>query len=113
MNAGGGGFVVAWEFRVRAEAVAAFLRAYGPDGDWVALFRRGDGFVATELLADRAEPGRYVTLDRWRDEAAYRAFRERFAREYAALDAACEGWTTRETPLGAFRPEPPLPEEPA
>ena len=102
MTTGGGGFVVAWEFRVRAEAVAAFVQAYGPEGAWAALFRRAEGFVETLLLADRTAPGRFVTVDRWRDAAAHRAFHARFTAEYAALDTACAGWTTHEAWLGEF-----------
>jgi heme-degrading monooxygenase HmoA len=97
-----GDFVILWEFEVAPHAADAFRRAYGPDGAWVALFRRAPGFVETRLLEDRARPGRFVTLDRWQDEGAWRAFRERFAAEYEALDAAGAGWTGAERRLGEF-----------
>ena len=92
---GGDGFVVAWEFHVPAEAVAAFVHAYGPAGPWVALFRRADGFVETQLLADRAEAGRFVTLDRWRDliaEARGRFGTARLMRTYAFVADGFDGW---------------------
>ena len=97
-----GDFVLLWEFEVAPHAAAAFRRAYGPEGAWVALFRRAPGYVETRLLEDRERPGRFVTLDRWRDEGAWNAFRERFAAEYEALDAAGEGWTEAERRIGAF-----------
>ena len=91
-----------WEYRVRAEVEAEFRHAYGPEGDWVRLFRRGSGHVETLLLADATVPGRYLTIDRWESAEAYETFRERFADEYAALDRRCERLTTREVAVGAF-----------
>jgi hypothetical protein len=29
---------IVWEFIVKEEAVSAFLRAYGPGGEWAGLF---------------------------------------------------------------------------
>lgn len=97
-----GAHVVLWEFTVPAAQEAAFREAYGPGGDWAALFRRAPGYLGTLLLADEASPNRYVTLDRWIDAASYRAFRDRFADEYAALDAACEALTGVEREIGSF-----------
>jgi heme-degrading monooxygenase HmoA len=92
-----------WSFLVRPGAEAEFERHYGPDGTWVALFRRASGYLDTRLLKDRDVPGRYVTVDRWESEAAYRAFRVRFAEEHDAIDRECEALTVEETPLGAFQ----------
>ena len=82
----------------------AFVRVYGPGGDWAALFAQAPGFLSMTLLADPETPGRFVTLDRWRDEAAFRAFRAdpALVAAYDALDRKSEAWTTRETRLGAF-----------
>ena len=91
-----------WEFDARLESWREFERAYGPTGTWARLFRKGDGYVATELLRDRETSGRYVTIDRWDSRAAFEAFRERFAAEYERLDQACEALTTRETLIGRF-----------
>ncbi|MBN8740102.1 MAG: antibiotic biosynthesis monooxygenase [Xanthomonadaceae bacterium] len=96
------GYVYVWEFRVAAAQRAAFERRYGADGDWIALFRRGEGYLGTALLRDRNEDGRYLTIDRWRDEAAFRAFRAQFDVEYRRLDAACEGLTVAERSLGDY-----------
>ncbi len=96
--------MIAWEFVVPSEHRDAFVRAYGPGGDWAALFDRAPGFRSVSLLADAESPGRFLTLDRWVGEAAFRAFRAdpALAAAYDALDRACAGWTTRETRLGAF-----------
>lgn len=91
-----------WEYRVPAESETEFRRYYGPEGSWVLLFRRSPGHIETLLLHDAATLGRYVTIDRWKSAEAYRAFRERFAAEYAELDRRCETLTTREVHLGSF-----------
>ena len=97
-----GGYATVWEFRIRGERRAEFERHYGPDGTWVALFQQAVGYVGTQLLRDRSEPLRYLTIDRWKSSEAYRAFRERFAEPYASLDRSCEDLTTRETALGEY-----------
>jgi len=60
------------------------------------------------LLQDAREPRRFVTIDRWQSEEAYRTFRARFSREYADLDARCEHLTSRETSLGHYAEGEPL-----
>lgn len=91
-----------WEYRVRPEAEARFRGEYGPDGAWVALFRRAPGYVSTRLYRDRDDGARYVTADTWETREAHDAFRRRFAEEFAELDAACETFTLREVCLGHF-----------
>jgi len=93
-------YLVIWEFTVRPDQVPAFEAAYGPAGAWAVLFRRAPGYLGTELLA--AGDGRYLTLDRWADRAAYAAFRQSAAADYLALDARCEALTAGEREIGAF-----------
>jgi len=100
------GYVTIWEFRVRGDRREEFERHYGPQGSWVALFRQAAGYVGTELLHDRSDPLRYLTIDRWTDADAYRAFRAGFAGPYAVLDQACEGLTTHEAAIGEFEEAP-------
>jgi heme-degrading monooxygenase HmoA len=94
--------VILWEFRVRAGREAQFEQRYGADGDWVRLFGRGEGYVGTTLLRDRATPRRYLVTDTWRDAAAYRAFKGGHADAYAALDLECTALTEEERCLGEF-----------
>jgi len=97
-----GAYTTLWEFLVRAEHVEEFERAYGPDGDWVALFRRAAGYLGSWLLRDRSNPLRFITIDRWESAGAHRAFHSAFSREYAQLDARCAHLTAREVALGSF-----------
>jgi heme-degrading monooxygenase HmoA/catechol 2,3-dioxygenase-like lactoylglutathione lyase family enzyme len=103
-------FSYAWEYEVPPEAEPEFLASYAPDGAWARLFRRAPGYVRTELLRDRRQPGRYLTVDYWRDEGAFQGFRREFAAEFDALDRSCSALTRREIHLGDFEP---VGEEPA
>jgi heme-degrading monooxygenase HmoA len=92
--------VIVWTYEVPAESRAAFEAAYGPNGSWALLFARAPGFVGVELLHDGG--GRYATLDRWRDEAAFAAFKADHQAAYDALDTQCAALTASEHKLGAF-----------
>lgn len=91
-----------WEYRVGKAHVPEFVRHYGPDGTWVALFKRAEGYVGTVLFRDRDRPDRFVTIDTWRSAAAHEAFRRAFATEFDDLDRHCETLTERERFLGSF-----------
>ncbi|HEX6083868.1 MAG TPA: antibiotic biosynthesis monooxygenase [Thermoanaerobaculia bacterium] len=89
-------FTTVWKFVVRDEAIAEFERHYGAEGTWALLFRKAHGYLGTELYRGVANAGEYVTVDRWIDEAAYRAFREEYAAEYDSIDRECEELTESE-----------------
>lgn len=97
-------YVYVWEYVVPPAHVQAFEETYGPEGEWVRLFRRGSGHVRTELLRDLQRPERYLTIDHWESRAAWEAFRAAFAREFEALDARCARWTSSEIEIGRFEP---------
>lgn len=92
-------YVVLWSFLVAPDKRSAFEQAYGPDGTWVNLFSKGTGYLGTELLFDGT---RYMTIDRWDSEAAYRQFRSDFDAEYQKLDRECEDLTQEERAVGSF-----------
>lgn len=94
------GYACLWEYEVPPEAEGEFLTHYAPGGSWTRLFRRATGYLATELYRDRQRSGRFITMDHWATEAAYRDFRSGFAAEYEALDRTCERLTRREARLG-------------
>lgn len=89
---------------MRPGCEAEFEDRYGPEGDWVRLFRRAEGYGQTVLLRDLATAGRYLVTDTWQDGPSYRAFKERYVEAYAALDARCAELTLDERPLGEFEP---------
>lgn len=76
-----------WEYDVTADHADDFIVAYGAEGDWAQLFRRGRGYLGTELFRDTDDDARFVTIDRWTDEEAWRAFLDERGETYAALDA--------------------------
>ena len=69
-------------FRYEVRDPEEFARVYGPEGEWAQFFRRGDGFIGTELLRDLEEAERYLVIDRWESVDAYNAFLSEFQDEY-------------------------------
>lgn len=98
----GKAFAYIWEFLVNDSRQVDFEQAYGPDGDWVALFRRSPGYLGTELHQDQTNPLRYLTVDYWRSKEDRDTFRLRFAHEFRQLDARCETYTVQEKFLGDY-----------
>jgi heme-degrading monooxygenase HmoA len=96
-------YISIWEYQVPPAAEADFLTHYAPDGTWARLFRRSSEHLGTELYRDCTRPDRFVTVDRWRSETAFREFRSRFAVEYEALDRQCARLTRHEAVIGEFR----------
>jgi heme-degrading monooxygenase HmoA len=80
-------FVRVWEYDVAPEHVDAFLSAYGSDGGWARLFGGAPGFAGTGLYRDTAVEQRFLTVDRWDDEASWRKFLASSGAAYEALDA--------------------------
>jgi heme-degrading monooxygenase HmoA len=66
--------LIALVFRYEVREPEEFERAYGPEGEWAEFFRRGDGYIGTELLKDLEEPERYLVVDRWESADSYNAF---------------------------------------
>jgi len=95
--------VIVWEYTVPEAHRDAFERDYGPNGDWVALFRSAPGYIGTELLRDEKIPGRYITIDRWATEADFAAFKKTSGALYEAMDRQFESLTSHEVKTGTFR----------
>ena len=94
--------VIIWEYQVRAERAAEFEKIYATDGAWAELFKKGKGFVKTELLRDQQHPHRYLTIDRWTSLDEYESFRSQWKDEYERLDTQCESLIEEETLLGIW-----------
>ena len=97
-----GVYVKMWEFTTKPGAQVEFENFYGPDGEWVQLFRRSKGFLRTEFFRDRNTENRYVTLDHFSSKAAYDDFRRELQQEYEALDRRCSAVTESEREIGSF-----------
>ncbi len=94
--------MLALVFSYEARDPEEFERVYGPDGEWAAFFRTGDGYVGTELLRDVENPGRYVVIDRWASREAYQAFVEGRREEYMRRVDETAFHHDRELRLGTF-----------
>lgn len=97
------GLVIIWKFQVTAAKRRRFESVYGAKGEWARFFRRGKGYVRTELTRLTGTPLSYVTLDFWLSRKAYDTFQKRHRAEYAALDRKCESLTRKETLIGYFQ----------
>ena len=93
---------VIWEFRVKPQHVAEFEVDYSSLGPWAALFRGSPAYHGTNLLRDREDPLRFLTIDIWNDSAAYESFRAEHADQYRELDKGFEKLTDSERFLGIF-----------
>jgi heme-degrading monooxygenase HmoA len=100
-----GAYVVVWEFEVKAGVEAAFIRAYGADGDWAQLFRKAQGFIRLELARSVMSSTRFFTFDYWVSSAAFLAFCSEHGAAYEALDEKLSELTERERRICAFPPE--------
>jgi heme-degrading monooxygenase HmoA len=74
--------VIVHVFSYEVRDATEFERVYGPEGEWADFFRRGVGYVGTELLRDVELPGRYLVVDRWDSAEAYNAFVSEHRDEY-------------------------------
>ncbi len=91
-----------WEFVVKDGSNAAFEKIYGADGDWAELFRRGSGYLKTDLIIDQSDSQRYFTIDHWRCREDYFEFRRDFVAAFEELDKRCEDLTVQESKIGEF-----------
>lgn len=94
--------IILWEFVVPTDAREKFQQAYGPEGDWVRLFRRAEGYLGTELLHSQDASDIFLTIDRWETIAHFERFQNDFAHEYRDLDQKLEGISTSERKIGVF-----------
>jgi len=91
-----------WAYDVEPASVEAFRRAYGPDGEWVRFFSRSVSYLGTELLEERSEPTRFLTVDYFADSNARTRLLEDYLDEYVTIDRRWEAATVSETFLGEF-----------
>jgi heme-degrading monooxygenase HmoA len=96
------GYFILWEYTVKAGSEREFERVYGPQGDWVRFFAKGEGYITTQLLRDVERPRHYMTVDIWTSQETCEAFQRQWEDEYKVIDARCEALTEQETPRGSF-----------
>ena len=96
-------FIIIWEFRPNPERWEEFIETYGAHGAWAQLFRKGDGYLRTDLLEDLSHPGVFITVDCWTSRQSYERFRAEHAVEYTCLDKACSILNETERHVGSFK----------
>jgi len=96
------GFVYIWEYIVREGCLSEFEKIYGPEGDWVQLFKKAKGYIATDLHQDISNANRFITIDSWNTKEDRDDFRKKYSNEFELLDEHCESFTEREKLIGDF-----------
>ena len=94
--------MIALVFTYEVADGGAFERDYGSEGEWAQFFRRGGGYIGTELLRDVASPGRYLVVDRWETREAYNEFVAANKAEYTRRVDETAFAYERELRLGTF-----------
>jgi heme-degrading monooxygenase HmoA len=94
-----GELVRLWEYDVRPGSVAAFVAAYGPDGEWARLFAGAEGYLGTELFCSTSTATRFLTVDRWSSAQNWAAFVGRARSAYDELDKQLEPLTLAQREL--------------
>jgi hypothetical protein len=95
-------FVALWEYEVKPGSEERFENAYGPDGDWVRLFRNDPHYHETRLVHDSFRRGVYLTMDFWQSRRAYERFMAGHRAEYEAIDAMGEQLSVKKRRIGWF-----------
>lgn len=96
-------YVYIWEYVVSPGRVEEFIEMYGPGGPWVRLFDGAPGYLGTDLLRDRVNCNRFLTVDRWESVEAFAGSRARSEYQFAHLDRLGEELTLEETQIGEFQ----------
>jgi heme-degrading monooxygenase HmoA len=94
--------MIALVFTYEVRDPQEFEAAYGPDGDWSQFFRRGHGYIGTELLRDVEIPTRYAVIDRWESADAYNQFVQEHRDEYMRRVDDTRFYYDQELRLGTF-----------
>lgn len=93
---------VVWEFHVKPQKLFEFEREYSERGPWAKLFGESTKYHGTQLLRDRDNGLRFLTIDRWDDLASYENFRGEHSEAYRELDEQFEQLTEDEKLIGIF-----------
>jgi heme-degrading monooxygenase HmoA len=94
--------LIALVFRYDVRDAETFEDVYGQDGEWAKFFRRGAGFIGTELLRDVEEPDRYIVIDRWESIDAYNLFISENQKEYLERSDESRMYYLQELRFGTF-----------
>jgi len=83
---------------------AGFEAAFGRQGSWTRLLRRGDGYLETVVRCESAESGQYRVRDLWSWHRNFEIFRTQFQDEFERFEAwlRSERLIERELFLGAY-----------
>ena len=95
-------YLILWEYQVSPNKQSEFGMIYSPTGTWAELFKRGTGYVGSELLRDESRPNRYFIIDRWLTKKDYETFMLHHEDEYKALSEEYKDLVETESLVGKW-----------
>ena len=95
-------YVRIWRFEAARGREQEFVTAYGPEGDWVQLFRRSPGYRSTELVRPVPTERVFLVTDRWASRQDWDNFLAAHREAYAALDLRFSALCASETELDEY-----------
>jgi len=95
-------YIRIWELQAKAGLEEEFEKVFGPEGDWVVLFRKSKAFVRTDLFRDLETRGHYVIVDHFASQSGFQTFLRENRAEFDALEKRSEGLCASEKRMGSF-----------
>ena len=95
-------FACVWSYLVVPEHRDAFKKAYGPKGVWHEFFSNSPDYLSTDLLEDKNDPNRFVTIDTFKTSDARDKLVAARQTEFNEIDGTWEKATRNETFIGMF-----------
>ena len=95
-------FVYIWEFIIKEDKRKEFLQYYKPGGEWCNLFKKSDSYIKSELLNDKENSRRFISIDYWKSKELFDLYNKKYSKEYDMIDKVCTNFTNSEKFIGYF-----------
>lgn len=94
--------IIIWKYEVKPSKLNSFISHYSSEGTWARLFQRSPEYLGTEFGKVDGHDNVYITIDRWKSQNAFEAFKAANRDEYEKLDELCGEFTVTEQLVGSF-----------
>jgi hypothetical protein len=95
-------YIYIWQYDIYPDFRSDFLFSYGPTGERVKFFKKGDGYLKTELLTDKQNKFKFITIDYWINSQQYAEFLKKNELEFTEIDKKCDAFTKSELKIGDY-----------
>jgi len=98
-------YVVIWQYKIKSDFRSRFVDLYGPEGEWIAWFKKSPDYLGTDLLQLNDTGDIYITIDRWKSKKLYEEFYNSDRASFGQIDRKGETFTSEEKLIGAYTSE--------